>query len=208
MKFLKFLTFGTIFTLSAHCYATVSGGQNIEVLGYEVKEKKLYLLRHYEDGRGRLPQLYYYQLNSKSPEKLIEVKSLYINPKTHKVDYDQDSREFDKALKKIRKRLNPLIQSNDKSVKIQILKSHQNQISSWQDPTGKITQYKTEYFVKTSSLQSKSQVAVHYTKSIKISQNYTVPKENKKLVVVKYLGVPEETGYEIEDPVLLKSVKR
>ncbi|VCW45775.1 hypothetical protein BANRA_03739 [Acinetobacter baumannii] len=81
MKFLKFLTFSTILTLSAHTYATVGGGQKIEVLGYQQKEKKLYVLRHYEDGRGRLPQLYYYLLNSKSPDKLIEVKSLYINPK-------------------------------------------------------------------------------------------------------------------------------
>ncbi|MDN8506808.1 hypothetical protein QZL09_15020, partial [Acinetobacter baumannii] len=89
MKFLKFLTFSTILTLSAHTYATVGGGQKIEVLGYQQKEKKLYVLRHYEDGRGRLPQLYYYLLNSKSPDKLIEVKSLYINPKTHKIDYDQ-----------------------------------------------------------------------------------------------------------------------
>lgn len=57
MKFLKFLTFSTILTLSAHSYATVGGGQKIEVLGYQQKEKKLYVLRHYEDGRGRLPQL-------------------------------------------------------------------------------------------------------------------------------------------------------
>ncbi|MGL2962141.1 hypothetical protein ACSVHA_18080 [Acinetobacter baumannii] len=31
MKFLKFLTFSTILTLSAHSYATVGGGQKIEV---------------------------------------------------------------------------------------------------------------------------------------------------------------------------------
>ncbi|KCY35165.1 hypothetical protein J608_5629, partial [Acinetobacter baumannii 1288284] len=39
-------------------------------------------------------------------------------------------------------------------------------------------------------------------------QNYSVPKHNKRLVVVKYLGVPEETGYDIEDPVLLLPVKK
>ncbi len=45
MKFQKFLTFSTILTLSAHSYATVGGGQKIEVLGYQQKEKKLYVLR-------------------------------------------------------------------------------------------------------------------------------------------------------------------
>lgn len=62
-------------------FATVGGPQNIEVLGYEVKDQKLYLLRHYLDGRGRLPQLYYYNFKSKTPNQLIQVNSLYINPK-------------------------------------------------------------------------------------------------------------------------------
>lgn len=59
-------------------FATVGGPQNIEVLGYEVKDQKLYLLRHYLDGRGRLPQLYYYNFKSKTPNQLIQVNSLYI----------------------------------------------------------------------------------------------------------------------------------
>ena len=62
-------------------FATVGGPQNIEVLGYEVKDQKLYLLRHYLDDRGRLPQLYYYNFKSKTPNQLIQVNSLYINPK-------------------------------------------------------------------------------------------------------------------------------
>ncbi len=75
MHFLKYLFIGMTLTMSLHCYATVGGGQHIEVLGYETKEQKLYLLRHFEDESGRLAQLYYYQLNSKSPDRLIEVKS-------------------------------------------------------------------------------------------------------------------------------------
>ena len=42
--------------LSPLSLATVGGPQNLEVLGYEAKDQKLYLLRHYLDGRGRLPQ--------------------------------------------------------------------------------------------------------------------------------------------------------
>jgi hypothetical protein len=107
MQRLKLFIFSTILTMSLHCNATVGGGQNIEILGYEAKEQKLYLLRHYEDERGRLPQLYYYQLNDKKPDKLIEVPSLYINPKTHQIDYDQDGVQFEKDLAKIKKKINP-----------------------------------------------------------------------------------------------------
>ncbi|MEG2301073.1 MAG: hypothetical protein RSC03_11400, partial [Acinetobacter sp.] len=162
MQIFKYFIASTILTTSLHCHATVGGGQHIEVLGYEVKEQKLYLLRHYEDGRGRLPQLYYYQFNSKTPEKPIEVRSLYINPKTQIVDYDQDGVQFEKDLTKIRKRLTPLLVGNAKTAKIQILNQRKTQIPSWYDPSEKITEYKTTYKVTSPSYQSKNQIAVNY----------------------------------------------
>jgi len=96
-------------SLPTLAFATVGGPQNIEVLGYEVKEQKLYIMRHYLDGRGRLPQLYYYNFKSKTPNQLIQVNSLYINPKTKQIDYDQDSRKFNQEIAKIKKRLIPLV---------------------------------------------------------------------------------------------------
>ncbi|MFW2097222.1 MULTISPECIES: hypothetical protein [unclassified Acinetobacter] len=207
MKFLQHIITTTILTTSLHCYATVGGGQTIEVLGYEVKQQKLYLLRHYEDGRGRLPQLYYYQLNSKIPDHLIEVRSLYINPKTHKIDYDQDGIQFEKDLNKIKKRLIPLLAGNANKAKIQMVKNQTHYIPAWHDPSQKVPQYKTIYKVTTASLKSKNEQAVQYAKTIKITQNYVVPHQNKMLVIVKYFGIPEETGYDIEDAVLLLPIK-
>lgn len=106
--------------LPSLAFATVGGPQNIEILGYEVKEQKLYVMRHYLDGRGRLPQLYYYNFKSAKPNQLIQVNSLYINPKTKRIDYDQDSRKFDQDIAKIKKRLVPLspIQSSKPQLKI------------------------------------------------------------------------------------------
>lgn len=207
MRFLKHLSIGMTLTMSLHCFATVGGGQHIEVLGYEAKPQKLYLLRHYEDERGRLPQLYYYQLNDKKPDKLIEVRSLYINPKTHQIDYDQDGVQFEKDLAKIKKRLIPMVISNANTAKIQIIKSQTHNIPAWHDPSQKIPEYKSIYSVNTPVLKSNNQQAVHYAKTIKISQNYVVPNHNKMLVIVKYFGIPEETGYDIEDPVLLLPAK-
>ncbi|WP_151803060.1 hypothetical protein [Acinetobacter guillouiae] len=207
MKFLKHITATTILTTSLHCYATVGGGQTIEVLGYETEQQKLYLLRHYEDERGRLPQLYYYQLNSKTPDKLIEVQSLYINPKTHQIDYDQDGIPFEKDLNKIKKRLTPLLVGNINTAKIQVVKSQTHYVPAWHDQSQKIPQYKTIYKVTTASLNSKNQQAVQYAKTIKITQNYVLPNQNKMLVIVKYFGIPEETGYDVEDAVLLLPIQ-
>jgi outer membrane lipopolysaccharide assembly protein LptE/RlpB len=97
--------------------------------------------------------------------------------------------------------------SNANTAKIQIIKSQTHYIPAWHDQSQKIAEYKTTYRVTASSLKSNNQHAVHYAKTIKISQNYVVPNQNKMLVVVKYFGIPEETGYDIEDPVLLLPAK-
>ncbi|MEG0483722.1 MAG: hypothetical protein RR569_11480 [Acinetobacter sp.] len=207
MQILKYFIAGTILTTSLHCNATVGGEQFIEVLGYEAKEQKLYVMRHYEDGRSRLPQLYYYQLNSKTPERLIEVQSLYINPKTKKIDYDQDGIQFEKDIAQIKKRLTPLLVGNNQTAKIQILSHSTKHIPFEPDSIEGYDEYTTTYKVKTPDFQSKNQIAVNYDKKFKITQNFIIPKQNKLLIVIQYLGIPFETGYNMEDPVLLQPKK-
>ncbi|CAB1212608.1 aminotransferase [Acinetobacter bouvetii] len=204
---LKTFTFGLIL-LPCTSFATVGGPQNIEVLGYESKDQKVYVLKHYQDGRGRLPQLYYYQFkNNKQPEKLIQVNSLYINPKTKTIDYDQDNRQFDKEVAKIKKRLIPLVAIPKQSIKIQVLKKTTAKEKSWYDPKVYIPKYTYTYQLTAKSLKSSVQQAVDYRQGLSISQAYRVPNQQKILAMVKYLGIPFETGYSIEDPVLLTAKK-
>ncbi|MGE8559516.1 MAG: aminotransferase [Acinetobacter sp.] len=194
----------SLILLPCTSFATVGGPQNIEVLGYESKDQKVYLLRHYLDGRGRLPQLYYYQFkNNKQPEKLIQVNSLYINPKTKKIDYDQDSRLFDKEVSKIKKRLQPLVSVPKQSIKIQVLKKITSKEKSWYDSKQYIPKYTYKYQLNSNSLKSQIHQAIDYRHGLNISQAYKIPQQQKILAVVKYLGIPFETGYTIEDPVLL-----
>lgn len=205
MNNFKSIITSSILMLSLNVHATVGGGQSIEVLGYEMKEQKLYVLRHFEDERGRLPQLYYFQLNSKIPEKLIEVKSLYINPKTKVIDYDQDGIQFDKDLKKITKRLTPLIKVDSNVVQIKVLKNKVRQVPAWHTLSETIPQYTITYQIHMPLYESKIQEAVSYNNQLKITQKYKIPNQSKTVVVVKYRGIPIETGYDIEDPVLLLS---
>ena len=184
-------------------FATVGGPQNIEVLGYEVKDQKLYLLRHYLDGRGRLPQLYYYHFKSKTPHQLIQVNSLYINPKTKQIDYDQDSRKFDQEIAKIKKRLIPLVPLQKQNIQLKLLKTCKGTAPAWHDPKQKVPKWTYQYQVQSSQYKSPVQQAVSYKADLRLSQTYQVPKQNKILVTVKYLGLPFETGYDIEDPALL-----
>src|SRR5690606_10109752 len=189
--------------LPCAAFATVGGPQNIEVLGYEVKDQKLYLMRHYLDGRGRLPQLYYYNFKSKQPNQLVMVNSLYINPKTKRIDYDQSSQTFDQEIAKIKKRLIPVIPVKKQNIRLELLKTSKGYASAWYDPQEKVPKWTYQYQVKSGSQKSLTHQAVSYQQGLKISQAYKVPKQNKTLVTIKYLGIPFETGYTIEDPVLL-----
>ena len=200
----------------SNTFATTGGPQEIELLGYEKTSAKLYLLRHYQDGRGRIPQLYYYQLNSKTPDKLIEVKSLYINPTTKQIDYDQEHTEFNQALEKIKSRLTPLIANRANNTKIQILSHKTEIVPSSYVLDEKMPKYLTQYQISSQHHRSAKHQAVSYDLKyqgsenpkdpklkIRISQNFMIPNQNKMIVVVQYFGIPWESGYDIEDPVLL-----
>lgn len=197
------LIFTSCLSCSLPVFATVGGPQTIEVLGYEAKEQKVYLLKHYEDGRGRLPQLYYYQFkNNAKPNKLIQVNSLYIHPKTKKIDYDQEDTRFNQELAKITKRLQPLTATSSQ-YRIVINKKTIQHVPVWYDPKQKQPEFHYTYHVKNQNFKSLQQQATAYQQQLTISQQFLVPQQNKVLVTVKYLGIPFETGYTIEDPILL-----
>ena len=195
--------------ITSSSFATTGGGQNIELLGFDKKEKKLFLLRHFEDGRGRLQQLYYYKFDntSKAPP-LIEVKSLYINPKTHKIDYDQDSKRFDQEMDKIINRLTPLIKVENEQPRLHLLRQRTQEVPSWHEENETLTEYNFTYQVESNGLSSIPQQATAYLPELNIAQQYRIPTQNKMIVTIEYFGVPIETGYNLEDPVLLTPIKQ
>src|SRR5690606_39212645 len=109
------------------------------------QDQKLYLLRHYLDGRGRLPQLYYYHFKSKTPNQLVQVNSLYIHPKTKKIDYDQDSKKFDQEIAKIKKRLTPVISLPKQNIQLKVLKTCKGTAPAWHDPKQKVLKWTYQY---------------------------------------------------------------
>lgn len=184
-------------------FATIGGEQHIELLGYDIQDQKVYLLRHYEDGRARLPQLYYFDLRSKPNNKLIEVTSIYIDPKTGKADYDNNEVAFNKELQKIKRRLSSLYPLNPKVFSTQINHQQIESVPSWHDANERTTAYHYEYLVHDSNYQSQPQTATSYSPELKIKQAFRIPRQNKILVTVEYLGIPFENGYNMEEPILL-----
>ncbi len=194
-----------LFGISISAFATVGGGQHIEFLGYEAKAQKLYLLRHFEDGRGRLPQLYYYQfIKNQSYPRLIQVNSLYRNKRTGLIDYDQHYQVLEPELNKIKRRLQPLQRITPKIFKITLHKRQQKSVPAiWVDSTIKVPQYTYQYRVASVWFTSQLQQAVSYKPELTVKQAFYIPQQNKVVLTTQYLAFPEETGYLTEDPILL-----
>ncbi|MEK5765423.1 aminotransferase, partial [Acinetobacter junii] len=71
---------------------------------------------------------------SKMPNQLIQVNSLYINPKTKKIDYDQNSKKFDQEIAKIKKRLTPVVPLPKQNIQLKLLKTRKGTAPVWHDP--------------------------------------------------------------------------
>lgn len=205
---LKIVFIAALLMLSNVIYATVGGKQSIEFLGYDVRDQKVYLLRHYHDGRGRLPQLYYYDFKTKQTATPIQVDSLYLDPKTGKVDYDNNQIAFEKELAKIKRRLKPLFALNPKAFTINILEEKETTTAAWHDADESVPEYHYRYTVSDKNYHSMQQNSVSYQPSIKIEQAFRIPRQDSIIVTTSYLGIAFETGYTIEDPVLLEKNKK
>ena len=123
-------------------YATVGGGQTINVLGYEPIDEKVYLLRN--DERGLMPQLYYYDLKKSSPT-LVEVKSIY-NQSSHD-DYETRDDKIIQEIEKIQTRLQPLSATSTKNFQITIQDLQIKQVPQLYNEDNIIFQYKFQYTV-------------------------------------------------------------
>lgn len=204
---LQKLCLGILLTcgLQSLSHATVGGKQYIEILGYEAKDQKLYFLRHSEDASGRLPQLYYFDFQSKTPAKEVEVKSIYPQSKTGEIDHFSDGSDvaFERALKQITRRLDRLYPINPDIFKINIEKQDTVQVPAWADSTQTVAEYRYEYNVENRNYHSATQKAVSYAPELNVKQAFRIPKQDRIIVTVEYLGFPDETMYTDEDAMIL-----
>lgn len=197
------------------CFATVGGAERIEVLGYDSKDQKIFLTRHYEDASGRLPTLYYYQLNTRHPTQLIEVKSIY--KKIDQRSQVQVEKDFYRELNKIQSRLVDLkalkVTKNNLNIIDTKIEKGDFWYTSHPDDAFVVHRYTQQYRIKNGNFQSNIAQSIAYIKpNLKVKMLYSLPQsKNQNLVqlaIVQYNGIPVETGYQKEDPILLMTQKK
>ena len=197
------------------CLATVGGAESLEVLGFDQKDQKIFLARHYADASGRLPTLYYYHLASSQPHKLIEVKSLY--KQIDRLPYTQVEKHFNREFKKIQSRLLPLQPLNTNRAKIQVIQRHFDIGHYWHtshpDDEFDVKRYKQTYIVNNAAYKSATAQSISFIDpKLELRSLYALPQNNKKrsaqIAIIRYQGIPVEMGYSKEDALLLLDEKK
>ena len=195
-----------ILNITSNAKATVDDDQLITMLGADLKDHKVYFIRDYHPQFGYIPALYYFDLKSKAPSNLIEVKSIY--KKIDDKNFENSLTKLNKEIDKIKSRLVSLKQINKSIASVETTKPSEVKGQFWLNADDLIiTKYSQEYIVKNPpSHRSKVEKNISYeTPEINIINIFSTPKElgNYQIGIVRYLGVPTEFGYRKDDAVLL-----
>ena len=193
-----------VLTLSQNAHATTGGDDDFEILGIDQREQKVFFSIIDGDASGYEDEVFYIRLN-KSP-KPIFAKSLYRTGNIEDCYEDVCRDAFQKKIKRITKRLTPLIPTTTNNLTWRIIKQTTQSIPWYSDPDYPTPEHDTHYQVVMNNgkkmLKGNGHV-VYYRDQFSIHQAYAIPKRPEILVVIEYLGKPYEFGYKKYDVILL-----
>lgn len=210
MNSIKFLFYIFIFIsfLSSQLLATVGGEQKVTILGVNDKEDKLFFLVDDYGGIGGLSRLHYILLK-KDPLKAVFASSYY--PKGVDVYEDKDVEKFMSRLEKLKGYLVKPKTISSKKIKFGIIADKAQKVPNIFDENKTMlehhTLFKLSYNDGNKSYYGQS-IVKHYdyrtTSEIKVQKAYSLKNRKEIVVVVRYLGLPFETGYTMDNVVILK----
>ncbi|MFK7905909.1 MAG: hypothetical protein AB8B69_12325 [Chitinophagales bacterium] len=170
-----FLLFLPLFLFPPSSTASVGGPQTLEMLGYDVSQNSVLLLRHKKDAEGLPPQLWAFRLASGETEVLSDASKYFQN--------DQSITTGLKSLKKTQVVTPKMLQT------------------SWQTPiegNDTIRQFEyTLYPAKVKLLDHQFDILQCYTKDkpIEVAEQYYFEQSDLVFSIFQHFGVCFETGY-------------
>ena len=73
----SFIALLILMSVPSNSFSTTGGPEVIKVIGYDGTDHRIYWLTYYQDGSGRLPQVFYIDFSNSRPSKAIAEESLY-----------------------------------------------------------------------------------------------------------------------------------
>ena len=185
-------------TLSTLAFATTGGPQVLTVLGFEPREHKLFLTSQRFDEGGDLPQLLYYRLDAPPPEQRpdrpVEVTSYYQSLG------DQPFNEFERRIERLKRALQPLEPAPLRGIEVTLAFGDQKVCNAI--PEAPLCE---QVAVTVRWAGQQATTTLTSWGDFEIAGAWTVPDTDRRLVVLRHVGVTTESGYSADVPLLLSA---
>ncbi len=209
---LAFITSTTTASPLGSTAAEQSGGPHeLEVLGYERASNKLYVLEHYRDASGDLPQLYYMYLRGPQMGRMVAVRGWYEGAGTPAAEAHFGLSEFWARVERLREHLTPVTERTDHPWRLstRVAKRRALRLFDGEQPIRKfvlqlrVRSTADEDRQKIRSIGARVAVTAYLRPRAELETVYEIPGERFDVAIVSYVGVPYEVGYDKQLAILL-----
>jgi len=171
------------------------GPHTLDALGFDPEEHRLYLLEHFDDESGDLPQLHFMHTRGHHMGRLVPLRSWY---RGDPIDVEA---QFENNLEQLMARLRPLraLPLDLMALRTRVVKRRALRLFSDQPP---IRKFELRLTVRPrdmepiSSLGGNTVVTAYLRPRAHLVEAFRIPGEHLAVAIVAYVGIPFEVGYE------------
>jgi hypothetical protein len=180
----------------------ISGAHELDVLGFDPTERKLYLLEHYNDDSGDLPQLFFTHTRGRHVGRLHPVRSWYDGASAIVED------EFQTRLDALRARLvevEPMMRGSLR-LTTRVVKRRALRLRRDAAPIRKYALQLTVRAAGNSAITPmgvRTEVTAYLRPKAQLQEAYQIPGERVAVAIVSYVGIPFDVGHDKQVALLL-----
>ncbi len=171
------------------------GPHTLDVLGFDAEHHRLYVLEHFDDESGDLPQLHFMHTRGHHVGRLVPVRDWYIG------DATEVEANFEPRLTELLSRLRPLpsLSLDTLDLRTRVVRRRALRLYADQPP---IRKFDLKLTVRPrdeesiSSFGARTVVTAYLRPRAHLVEAYRIPGEHLAVAIVSYVGIPFEIGYE------------
>ena len=186
-------------------WASHGGPELCEVLGWDPVDKKVFILRH-NWSEGDAPQtLVYYDLKTNDQTKEWPCPKQVVVPWSR--EWEPEDSVFTRRLTALRRRLvPPVLVENERAMYPGQVLAADTLKDQW---GGSIPRFRVEIQLPgLEDVPNVVRVTTYVTPEVTVPRVYEFPNGPSRIAVVSFRGIPWETGYECQVPVLIETCNR
>jgi hypothetical protein len=189
--------------VAAPALASHGGPEIVEVLGFDPVDRKIFFTTLYQDETDLWPDVHYFDLKSARPwiPVRVDMRKGLDSPTSGAGDWqDPEYTELSNRLMRLRQRLRPIPHAKtlDLTMRTEVL-SADSVMMQW----SKVPRLHRSVELRDSTHFARVEVTTYCDQRLGIESVLRMPGQAWTLIVMVSRGIPVETCYELESPILL-----